>query len=300
MNIAFGKILLPLITPFAKNGSVDYKRMSHLVDWLLKNNKADSIIVSGTTGEFFSLSFEERMKLFFVVREAVNRRVPMIAGTGCASTWETVKLTREAEKAGADAVMVVTPFYSRPTQEGIYQHFKAVAGVTSLPVMIYNIPLFTGSNIEPETLARLARIQNIVAVKEESGINPTQATRFILGTPKNFNVYVDDDTMVLAVLAQGGVGVVSGGAHIIGRMMRRMIDCFVAGRNREASEIHLRMFPFFEALYVSSRINPIPMLRAALELVEFNVGNPRLPLTPAARFEKKAMENVLKELASEL
>jgi len=297
MNTPFGKVLLPLVTPFKNDGSVDYKRMSQLVDWLLKNNKADSVIVSGTTGEFFSLSLEERVKLFSTVREAVNHRVPMIAGTGCASTRETVKLTREAEKAGADAVMVVTPYYSRPTQEGIYQHFKAVARATSLPVMIYNIPLFTGSNIEPETLARLARIRNIVAVKEESGINPTQATRFILRVPKSFKVYVGDDTMVLAVLAQGGVGVVSGGAHIIGRMMKQMIECFFAGRNREATEIHLKMFPFFEALYVNGRINPIPMLRAALELVGFNVGNPRPPLTAATKLEKKVMEKALRKLA---
>ena len=293
MGIETGRILLPLITPFKDDGEVDYKRMHELIEWLLEDKKADSIIVSGTTGEFFSLSYAERVKLFEVVKEAIGKRVPLIVGVGCASTWETIKLTKDAEKIGADLAMVVVPYYSKPTQEGIYNHFKNVATNTSLPVMVYNIPLFTGSNIEPATLSKLTEIENIIAIKEESGINPTQATEFILRTPKDFKVYVGDDTMVLAILAQGGVGVVSGGSHVIGNQMRQMIDAFFEGKNEEAKAIHLKIAPFFSALFMNGRINPIPMLKASLEIAGFKVGNPRPPLTPATKDEITQMENVL-------
>jgi len=295
-----GRILLPLVTPFKRDGNVDYKKMEQLVDWILGAEKADSIIVTGTTGEFFNLSFDERVRLIEVVKGAVSGRVPVIAGVGSASTWETIALTKQAEKKHVDAIMVVVPYYSRPTQEGLYQHFKSVARSTSLPMLIYNIPLFTGTNIEPDTLARLARLHNIIGIKEESGINPTQATRFILKTPRRFGVYVGDDAMALAVLAQGGVGVVSGGSHVVGREMRRMINSFFSGRILDAIEIHLQLSKFFDALTLNGRTNPIPLLRAAIEVSGFPVGNPRPPLTPATRKERKIIERIIEELPTKL
>jgi len=291
-----GRVLLPIVTAFKDNLEVDYDRTARHAERMIDLGYGDSIIVTGTTGEFFSLTFEERVGLLKAVKDRLGDRAPMIAGTGASSTAEAIALTKEAEKIGADIAMVVTPYYCKTDQEGIYQHYRAVAESTSLPVMLYNIPLFSGVNIEPETVGRLAEIENIVAIKEEAGINPTQSSRYMLRTPDDFKLYVGDDTMVLPVLVQGGVGVVSGGSQIVGRQMKRMIDLFFEGKLSEAVEIHFEIFQFFEALYVNGRINPIPMLKAALALCGFDMGDPRPPLTKATPDEREYMKGVLEKL----
>ena len=288
-----GRVLIPLVTPFREDGAVDVDTLADLARMVIDRDYCDSIIVGGTTGEFAALSFEERLTLFRVVREAVQGRVPLIAGTGAASTRQAVALTQAAEGLGYAVAMVVSPFYQKPTQEGIYQHFKAVAEATRLPIMLYNIPLFTGVNIEPGTLAALARLPNVRAIKEEAGINPTQASEFALVVPPDFSVYCGDDTMVLQVLVQGGVGVVSGGSAVVGDRMKAMIRAYLQGDNATAQALHLQMYALFRAFNQSGRINPIPLLRAAIGLTWREVGPPRPPLTPATAEERAELARVL-------
>ncbi len=288
------QILVPLITPFEKGSQdVDYKMAEKLVEHLIAKNFCDTIIVAGTTGEFNTLSNEERIELFKVVKGAVKGRVPLVAGTGAASTRDAVKLTQEAEKLGYDAVMVVGPYYCKPSQEGIYQHYATIAANTGIDMMLYNIPIFTGMNISPETVARLSKIKNIVGIKDEAGINPTQMTEYAGITPKDFTIYNGDDIMILCGLVQGASGVVSGASHLIGDKIRKMINLFLDGKVAEAREIHMAIDPLFKAFCPNGRVNPMPVLRAAVELTGLPIGSGRLPLDEATPEEK---ENIKKHL----
>ncbi|MEW6578541.1 MAG: 4-hydroxy-tetrahydrodipicolinate synthase [Chloroflexota bacterium] len=296
LDSLLGRVLIPFITPFHENGEVDHQTLGELAEMVIERDFCDSVIVGGTTGEFVSLTYEERIGIFRTVKEAVSGRVPIIAGTGAAYTKHAIMLTHEAERLGFDTAMVVAPYYLKPTQEGIYRHFKAVAESTKLPVMLYNIPLFTGVNIEPDTLAALSQVDNILAIKEEAGVNPTQTSEFHFGTPDRFVVYCGDDTMVLQTLTQGGVGVVSGGSQIIGDRMKAMIDLFMKGDAIGSTKISLELFPFFKALNQNGRVNPIPILRAAISMTWKNVGDPRLPLVPATEAERQHVREVLTAL----
>jgi len=290
-------IIVPLATPFnRKNQDVDYGIAEALVEHLIGNRLCDSILVSGTTGEFNTLSFEERVKLLLVAGRAADGRVPMIAGTGAASTRETVLLTQKAEELGYDCAMIIAPYYCRPTQEEILEHFKTVAKQTGIPIMLYNIPLFTGVNIDPGTVAELAELDNILGIKDEAGVNPTQMTEYAGVTPDHFTIYNGDDIMVLCGMAQGAAGVVSGGSHIIGAQMRRMIELFLAGRHEQAREIHMSLDPLFKALPPSRGVNPIPALKAAIEMVGIPVGPPRLPLLESSTEHKKTVRRHLERL----
>ena len=291
-----GRLLVPLVTPFMHDDTVDNDRVGELANYLLDREYCDALIVAGTTGEFYALTLEERTALLRTVKDAVGSRAPLIAGTGAACTKHAVALTKAAASFGYDAVMVVAPYYSRPTQEGLRLHFEQVAAAADIPLMLYNIPLFAGANLAPGTVAALARISNIVAIKEEAGINPLQTSDFVLGTPQDFEVYCGDDTMVLQVLAQGGVGAVSGGSHVVGDMMRQAMDAFLAGDVAKATELHLKMYPFFKALLGEGRVNPVPLVREALSLTWQAVGPPRLPQTPASDAEREALVRVLAEL----
>jgi 4-hydroxy-tetrahydrodipicolinate synthase len=291
-----GRLLVPLVTPFMHDDTVDNDRVGEMANYLLDREYCDALIVAGTTGEFYALTLEERTALLRTVKDAVGSRAPLIAGTGAACTKHAVALTKAAASFGYDAVMVVAPYYSRPTQEGLRLHFQQVAAAADLPLMLYNLPLFAGANLAPGTVAALAKIPNIVAIKEEAGINPLQTSDFVLGTPQDFEVYCGDDTMVLQVLAQGGVGAVSGGSHVVGDMMRQAIDAFLAGEVTKATELHLKMYPFFKALLGEGRVNPVPLVREALSLTWQPVGPPRLPQTPASDAEREALVRVLAEL----
>ncbi len=293
-----GHILIPLATPFeADTQNVNYAAAEKVADHVVTKKFCDSVIVAGTSGEFNSLSLEERFELFRVVKGAINGRVPIIGGCCSSSTRDTVKLAQESEKLGFDAVMVLGPTYCRPSQEGVYLHFAAVAQATKLPVMLYNIPIFTGLNVEKETVARLAAdYPNIVGIKDEAGINPTQMTEFARVTPPGFTVYNGDDIMVLCGLAQGAAGVVSGGSHIIGAQMREMINKFLAGDLAGALNIHMALDPLFKAFGSNGRINGIPLWKAAMELVGLEVGPPRLPLAPATKDEVEIMRGHLVRL----
>lgn len=294
-----GHIIIPLATPFTNDNKqeVDYDAAVSLVDHVIVNNLCDSIIVAGTSGEFNTLSIEERLELFQVVYDATKGRVPLVAGACAGSTKEAVLLTQRAEEIGYDAIMVVGPYYCKTTQEGVYQHFASVAKSTDLPVMLYNIPIFTSLNVDKETVARLAAdFPNIQGIKDEAGINPTQMTEYALVTPEGFTIYNGDDIMVLCGLIQGAAGVVSGASHIIGDKMRKMIDSFLSGNLSDAREIHMELDPFFKAFCSNGRINGIPLWKAAMNLCGLKVGPPRLPLVPATKEEIEIMRNHLQRI----
>lgn len=290
-----GHIVIPLATPF-KPGSqdVDYEAAGNLTDYVIANKHCDSLIVGGTSGEFNAMSLEERLELFRVVKDAAAGRVPLVASACSSETRLAVRLSQEAEKLGFDAVMVLGPSYCRPTQEGGYLHFAEVAESTALPIMLYNIPIFMGFNLEKETLKRLVSdFDNIVAIKDEAGINPTQMSDFAHVTPEDFTIYNGDDIMVLCGLAQGAAGVVSGGSILIGKRMREMIQAFLAGNVEQARKIHMDLDPLFKAFGSNGRLNPIPLWKAAINLYGLNVGVPRLPLAPATEAEIEIMREHL-------
>lgn len=297
----FGRVLLPMITPFSDDGDVDHDALAQLTDYLIAKDFGDSLILTGSTGEFYTMTDEERIGVWTTIRDASNGRIPLIVGTGGSSTRQAVELTRRAEAMGFELAMVVAPYYCKPTQEGIYLHFKSVATSTDLPIMLYNIPLFTGVNLEADTLARLLELPNIVAIKEEAGVNPTQSTDFVLAAQQrgrdDFTLYCGDDTMILQVLPQGGVGVVSGGSQVVGHLMKGIISAYYEGDNAAAHRLYLRMYPFFRALGMNGRISPFPLLRSAIAITSgIDVGAPRLPLAPATPDEERAMRHVLDEV----
>jgi 4-hydroxy-tetrahydrodipicolinate synthase len=193
----YGKILVPMVTPFQRDQSVDYDGLIQVAGKLIDENKADSLILTGTTGEFFTLNFDERIKIFDVVKRAVGDRIPLIAGTGSASTVEAIALSKKAEELGYDLVMVVAPYYTKPGQDEICNHFRMIAENISINMIMYNIPIFSGINIHPETVEKMSGIQNIVGIKEEAELHPKQITEYINATPEDFTVYCGDDTMIL-------------------------------------------------------------------------------------------------------
>ena len=244
-----GQVLTAMITPMNKDCSVNYPAAVELAQKLGENG-SDGVVLSGTTGESPTLSFEEKVKLFSTVTDALGGQMTIIAGTGSNNTQDSIALTKAAEKAGVDGIMLVTPYYNKPSQEGLYQHFKTVAEQTSLPVMLYNVPGRTGVNILPETVARLAEIDNIVAIKEASG-NLEQVSVLKTMVPEDFLIYSGDDALTLPILAVGGAGVVSVASHLVGREIKSMISAFLAGRVGDALEIHLKLMPLFKAMFLS-------------------------------------------------
>lgn len=292
----FGRVLIPMITPFTKDFTVDHNRIYDEVDYLIQEDRCDSLIIAGTNGEFYALRHEERIQLFKTAKEAVRGRLPLIAGTGANDTREVVELSRQAEALGYDALMILPPYFGNPTQDEIEDHFRHVAKAVSLPILLYNIPLFTGVNIRPVTTSRLAQDKQFIGIKEEAGINPLQATDTLLCTPDDFVVYCGDDVMTLQVLIQGGSGVVSGGSHVVGDLMKQQIDSFLSGDVAKAQDLYLKTYPFFRALVPGERANPVPLTRAALRLAGLDVGHPRPPLRPASEPEIERLHAAMSEL----
>lgn len=292
----FGEVILPILTPFDRGGAVDLATLDRLLEHVFDHHLCDSLFLCGTTGEFQALSLDERVQIFAHVKATNGDRVPLLAGTGAVSTADAVHLTRQAERLGYDAAAVIVPYYSRPTQEEIYRHFATVAQSTGLPLIIYNIPLFTGVNLAPETLGRLTEFPNIVGIKDEAGANPVQTSDYLRVAPR-VTVYCGSDVMILAVLAQSGAGAVSGGAHVLGDLVKTMIGRFKAGAVAEAAAIHHRLMPFHRALGTGGRINPAPMIREAVRLsTGIDVGPPRPPLMPPAATETGPLRDALQAL----
>ena len=284
-----------MVTPFGENGEVDYEQAKKLALALL-NSGSEGLVVVGTTGESPTLVRQEEMRLFSEVKSAVGSRGTVIANTGSNSTAEAIEATKGAEQIGVDACLLVVPYYNKPTQEGLYQHFKAVAQSTSLPCIMYNVPSRTVVSLSVETVIRLSQIDNIIGIKEASG-NLDQIARIISGAREGFLVWSGNDSDTLLVMALGGYGVVSVASHLVGNQIKEMIDSFVGGRIEEAADIHRRLLPLVNALFIVS--NPIPV-KYALNHIGFNVGKPRLPLTEADEKTAAIIKDTLKNYRIDL
>ena len=268
-----GRLLTAMVTPFNAQGEVDYQRAKKLALSLLDSG-SDGLVVAGTTGESPTLSREEKLRLFAEVKSAVSHRGIVVAGTGNYDTGQSRQLTREVEKIGVDACLLVVPYYSRPTQQGLWEHFKAIAQSTTLPCIIYNVPSRTVTNLAADTLIKLSQIDNIMGVKEASS-NFGQIAEIIQGTREDFLVYSGNDADTLPIIALGGYGVISVASHLVGVQIKHMIEKSLAGRFQEAAEIHRYLLPLVNSLFIVS--NPSPV-KWALNYVGFPVGRPRLPL----------------------
>lgn len=284
----FGQIVTAMVTPFDAHGEIDFQATRSLINHLIANG-SDGLVVAGTTGESPTLSNEEKVKLFRFTVDVVNGRVPVIAGTGSNNTRESIELTMHAEDAGVDGIMLVTPYYNKPCQEGLYQHFKTIAAATSLPVMLYNIPGRSAVNMSVETTIRLSEIPNIVAVKEASGDLDAMA-EIIERTREGFSLYSGDDALTLPVLSIGGTGVVSVSAHVLGNEMQTMIRNFKIGNTIEAARNHRQLLPKMKALFAAP--NPSPV-KAALNLKGIQVGGVRLPMIPLNEEQLYSLERAL-------
>ena len=279
--VRFGRIATAMVTPFDRKGHIDFSKTTQLVNYLIANG-SESLVVCGTTGESPTLSKEEKLALIDHVVKVVNKRVPVIAGTGSNNTYESIELTKKAENLGADAIMLVAPYYNKPNQEGLYQHFKSIAEETALPILLYNIPGRSVVNVEPETIIALSQIKNIVAVKEASG-DLNKMTKIIANTPDHFELYTGDDGNTLPVLSIGGVGVISVAAHVIGNEMQEMVKKFLDGQISEAAKLHQKLLPIMVELFKAP--NPVPV-KTALQMKGLDVGTVRLPLVPLTENER--------------
>ena len=269
----FGPVFQAMLPPFDNELKVDFKRLAELALKLLDSGSTGLVVV-GTTGESPTLTKEEKLSVFRAVKEVVGNKAPVIAGTGSYSTQESINLSKEVEKIGVDGLLLVNPYYNKPSQEGLYQHFKTVAGAVDLPVILYNHPGRTGVSIDPQTMEKLAGIKNIVAVKDSSG-SLSLISEYKLCTPSDFMIYSGDDPLTLPILSVGGAGVISVASHIAGADINKMVTSFLNGDIETAQKIHYRLFDLFKVLFCAP--SPAPT-KAALKMTGFSVGGVRLPL----------------------
>lgn len=282
-----GRIATAMVTPFDKNGAIDYEVVEQIIEHLIANG-TETIIVCGTTGESPTLSVEEKLQLIDFTVKKVNKRIPVVAGTGDNETDFSIVMTKKAEALGVDAVMLVAPYYNKPNQRGIYAHFEAIAKETKLPIILYNIPGRTGININAKTTIALSQIPNIQIVKEASG-NLDQMTEILGNVSDDFKVYSGDDGLTLPLIAIGGRGVISVASHVVGNEMQAMIHAFEEGRHKEAAEIHQALLPVIRELFASP--NPVPV-KYAMSKVGFNIEKVRLPLVELTEEEKASFDKV--------
>ncbi len=290
-----GRLLTAMVTPFNKEGAVDYEQAKKLALALL-NSGSEGVVLAATTGESPTLIREEEARLFAEVKSAVGDRGTIIAYTGSNSTAEALATTRGAEEIGVDACLLVVPYYNKPTQEGLYQHFKTIADSTSLPCILYNVPSRTVTSLSADTVIKLSRIDNIIGVKEASG-NLSQISKIISQAREGFLVWSGNDSDTLPILALGGYGVISVASHLVGNQIKEMIDSFTSGKMEKAASIHHRLLPLIDALFVIS--NPIPV-KYALNHIGFYVGKPRLPLTEPDEKSAALIRDTLKNYKIDL
>ena len=292
-SLPWGRVITAMATPFDAEGRIDPAGVARLVDHLFTHG-SESLVVSGTTGESPVLSAAEKLRLFELVRESARGRGAVLAGVGSYDTAESAKLAREAAALGVDGLLLVTPYYNKPSQEGLYRHFRAVAEATPLPVMLYNVPPRTSVNLEARTTLRLAAdAPNVVAVKEASS-NLVQATEILSDAPEGFRVYSGEDPLVLPLMAIGAYGVVSVSAHLVGPDLQAMIAAHLRGDIAEAARLHAKMMPIVRALFQPTTPSPVP-LKAALELMGVPVGAPRLPLVQATDAERATVRKAMQD-----
>ncbi|MBA4494389.1 4-hydroxy-tetrahydrodipicolinate synthase [Paenactinomyces guangxiensis] len=253
--VLFGRLITAMFTPFTRENNIDWTRLEECIERLIATG-SDAIVVSGTTAESPNLTHEEKLQLFqFTLKKAAGR-AKIIAGTGSNNTDQSIQLTKEAEETGVDGIMLVSPYYNKPSQEGLIQHFKAIAESTRLPIMLYNVPSRTSVNMSVETMVHLTEVDNIVAIKEASG-DLGQISQLIAGVADDIAVYSGDDKLTLPILAVGGAGVVSVASHLVGNEMKEMINAFFSGEIQKAIALHKKLLPVFEGLFITS--NPVPL-----------------------------------------
>ena len=288
----FGRLLTAMVTPMNQDGSINYAAMADFAEWLIANG-SDGLVVCGTTGESPTISTEEKLELFRTVVKRVNKRVPVIAGTGSNNTAGTIELTKAAEATGVDGFLVVGPYYNKPPQEGFYQHFKAIASITELPVIIYNVPSRTSSNIAPQTVVRLAKdCKNIVAIKEAAG-NVSQVAELYSVLPEDFSIYSGDDMLILPFMSVGATGLISVMSNTGGQLLQNLMQAFEAGKVKEAMDLNTKMLPVAKAMFITT--NPIPVKEAVSMLTPIDAGPVRLPLVPMSVSEKEKVCDVFKK-----
>jgi len=268
-----GRLITAMITPFDDKGKVDYEQAKRLANALLDSG-SDGLVISGTTGESPSLSTEEKLRLFAEVKIAIGDRGAVVAGTGNYNTAESIELSQEAEQAGADALLLVVPYYNKPPQEGLYQHFKSIAESVHIPCMLYNVPSRTSLNMTHDTTIRLSHVDNIVGIKEASS-DMDQIARIIDGARDGFRVWSGNDNETFYIMAMGGYGVVSVASHLVGNQIKQMMGLLLEGDVEKAAAEHRRLLPLFKVLFIVS--NPIPV-KHSVNQAGFNAGKPRLPL----------------------
>jgi 4-hydroxy-tetrahydrodipicolinate synthase len=281
LAVDFGRVITAMVTPFDEELQVDWSQAKRLIDYLIEEQQSDSLVICGTTGESPTLTEEEKLGLFKLAVEQAQGRCKIIAGTGSYDTAHTIHLTQSAEKIGVDGVLLVAPYYNRPSQDGIYEHFKAAAQATKLPVMLYNIPSRTGITVSASTTLKLAELPNVVATKEAHS-DFDLISELTGKAPDGFKVYSGDDILTLPMLSVGAYGIVSVASHVIGKEMQQMVRSFVGGEVQKAVEWHARLRPIFNGLFnCPHRVpNPVPV-KYALGLHGVPVGGVRLPLVPA-------------------
>ncbi|MCL7745997.1 4-hydroxy-tetrahydrodipicolinate synthase [Halalkalibacter alkaliphilus] len=284
----FGRIITAMVTPFNQHGQLDVPATQELVKHLIANG-TDAVVVAGTTGESPTLSTEEKLLLFKTVVETANGQIPVIAGTGSNNTQASIELTKQAEEIGVDGIMLVVPYYNKPSQEGIYAHFSTIANATKLPVMLYNIPGRSAVNMNAETTLRLAQLPNVVTIKEASGDLDAIAT-IIEHAPEGFTVYSGDDSLALPMLAIGGAGVVSVASHIVGNEMQQMVRNYQAGQVTAAAMQHRQLLPVMKSLFMAP--NPTAV-KAAMEMKGIKAGPVRLPLIPLTAEQQQELQSVV-------
>ncbi len=291
-NPYFGRLLTAMVTPFNEDGSVNYAAGADFAEWLI-NNGSDALLVEGSTGEAATMYTDEKLAFVDAVVKRINKRVPIVVGAGTNCTATTIDLVHEMEKHGVDGLLVVGPYYNKPTQEGFYQHFAAVAKSTKLPIIIYNVPGRTGSNIAPETVARLAQdFDNIVAIKEAAG-NVAQVAELYRLLPADFTIYSGDDSLILPFMAVGATGLISVLSNIGGGLLQDLMQAYSEGRVKDAAELNKKMLPLAKVLFIES--NPIPVKAAVTKVSGIPAGNPRLPLTSISAAAEAKLDAVLKE-----
>ena len=291
----FGRLLTAMVTPFNVKGQVDYAQAKKLAKALLESG-SDGLVVSGTTGESPTLTAEEKVRLFEEIRTAAGKKVTIVAGTGNYNTQESIELTKKAEKTGVDACLLTVPYYNKPNQEGLYQHFKAIAGSTRLPCIIYNVPSRTITNLAADTAVKLSKIDNIVGIKEASA-DFGQIARIIDGADRDFMIYSGNDADTFPILGLGGYGVIGVITHLVGRQYKKMMDLFFAGKIEQSARLHRSFIPLVNTMFMIG--SPMP-IKYALNYLGFRVGKPRLPLVVPDEKTRAAIEQTLRDYKIDL
>ena len=287
----FGRLLTAMVTPFNADGSINYEAGADFADWLLANG-SDGLVVEGSTGEAATMDMDEKVKFMQTIVARVNGRAKIVAGAGTNCTASTIDLVKKMEACGVDGVLVVGPYYNKPTQEGNYQHFAAVAKATKLPIIVYNVPGRTGGNIAPETVARLAAdFSNIVAIKEAAG-NVVQTAELYRVLPEDFSIYSGDDGLILPFLSVGACGLISVLANVNGNLLQQLMQAYSEGRVKDAADLNKVMVPLAKAMFIES--NPIPIKAAVTKVTGIEAGAPRLPLTPISAAAEAKLDAALK------